>query len=71
MRPDGSEVHFLTDDIDVHHGSPTWSPDGRTLLFQHYPLNEPDAQPGIWILSVETGTAQEVITPGSIPTWLP
>ena len=71
MRPDGSEVHFLTDDIDVHHGSPTWSPDGRYLLFQRYPLNKPDAQPGIWILSVETGTAQEVITPGSMPTWLP
>jgi Tol biopolymer transport system component len=71
MRRDGSEIHFLTDDIDVHHGSPTWSPDGRTLLFQRYPLNEPDAQPGIWILSVETGTAQEVITPGHMPTWLP
>jgi Tol biopolymer transport system component len=71
MRPDGSEVQFLTDDIDVHHGSPTWSSDGRILLFQRYPLNEADAQPGIWILSVETGAAQEVITPGRMPTWLP
>jgi hypothetical protein len=32
---------------------------------------EPDAQPGIWILSVETGATQEVITPGHMPPWLP
>jgi TolB protein len=71
MRPDGSDIRFLTDDIDVHHGSPIWSPDGRSLLFQRYALNAPDAQPGIWILSVETGATQEVITPGHMPTWLP
>jgi len=71
MRPDGSELYFLTDDAKVHHGPPAWSPDGRYLLFQRYPLTEPDAQPGIWLLEVETGTMREVVTPGSLPAWLP
>jgi len=71
MRPDGSEVHFLTDDVKVHHGAPAWPPDGRYLLFQRYPLTEPDAQPGIWLLEVETGIRREVVTPDSRPVWLP
>jgi Tol biopolymer transport system component len=71
MRPDGSDVRFLTNDVEVHHGVPAWSPDGRYLLFQRYPLSEPDAQPGIWLLEIETGTLREVVTPGSRPAWLP
>ena len=71
IHPDGGELYFLTDDAQVHHGPPAWSPDGRYLLFQRYPLTEPYAQPGIWLLEVETGTMREVVTPGSLPAWLP
>jgi TolB protein len=71
MRLDGSEVRFLTENSAIHHGSPTWSPDGRYLLFQRYPLTKADAQPGVWVLEIETGTSYEVITPGSMPAWLP
>ncbi len=71
MRPYGSEVRFLTNDDQFHHGLQSWSPNGCCLLFQRYPLTDPDAQPGIWLLEIETGTFQEVVTPGSWPVWLP
>ena len=51
--------------------APAWSPDGRCLLFQRYPLEKPNPRPGIWLLNVETGELQEVVTPGQWPTWLP
>lgn len=71
MRADGSQAHYLTDEPNVHHGPPTWSPDGNRLVFQRYPLKEPGAEPGIWLLELETGALQELITPGRQPTWLP
>jgi Tol biopolymer transport system component len=71
MHADGSQAHYLTDEPDVHHGPPTWSPDGNMLVFQRYSLKEPGAQPGIWLLELETGALQELITPGRQPTWLP
>src|SRR5690606_33846671 len=36
MRPDGRDARPLTSDPAVTHGPPSWSPDGRTLLFQRY-----------------------------------
>jgi Tol biopolymer transport system component len=71
MRPDGSEAHYLTNDTNINHGPPQWSPDGRYLLYQRFPLKEPDAQPGVWLLDVESQRVREVITPGNRPMWLP
>ena len=53
------------------HQAPAWSPDGRCLLFQQYALEKPNPRPGIWLLDVETGELQEVVTPGLWPRWLP
>ena len=71
MRPDGSEAHYLTNNTEIHHGLPEWSPDSRYLLYQSYPLKELGAQPGIWLLDTQTERTQELITPGNRPTWLP
>lgn len=70
MRADGSEAQALTDAPEIHHGVPAWSPDGRYLLFQRYPVYEPGARPGIWLLEVATGTMIEVSTTGIRPAWL-
>jgi Tol biopolymer transport system component len=71
MRPDGSEAHYLTNDTDIHSGLPEWSPDSRYLLYQRYPLKELGAQPGVWLLDIQTGKTQELVKPGNRPTWLP
>jgi Tol biopolymer transport system component len=71
MRPDGSEAHYLTNDTNINHGLPQWSPDSRYLLYQRYSLKELGAQPSIWLLDIQTERAQELITSGNRPTWLP
>lgn len=71
MRPDGSDARYLTNEMDMNHSLPEWSPDGRYLLYQRYPLKEVGAQPGIWLLDLQTERAQELMTPGNRPTWLP
>jgi Tol biopolymer transport system component len=71
MRPDGREAHYLTNETDIHHGLPEWSPDSRYLLYQRYPLKELGAQPAVWLLDTQTGQSQELVAPGNRPTWLP
>lgn len=70
MRPDGSEAQALTEDFSVNHGPPFWSPDGRYLLFQRLSLDEPESEPGIWILDVESGETTNLVPAGMQPIWL-
>jgi TolB protein len=71
MRPDGSEARYLTNDTNINHGLPQWSPDSRYLLYHGFSLKELGAQPSIWLLDTQTERAQELITSGNRPTWLP
>jgi nickel/cobalt exporter len=71
IRPDGSQPRQLTDEPDIIHGTPVWSPDGRYLLFRRHYLKQSQAQPGLWLLNVETGEVQEIVTPGYDAVWLP
>ncbi len=69
-RPDGSEVRAVTEDLTVNHGPPYWSPDGRYLLSQRIALDDPESEPGIWIIDVNTGEATNLIPVGMQPAWL-
>ena len=71
MRPDGSERTPLTNDQESNFSRPLWSPDGTTLLFQRFRIPEPQAEPGIWLLDMDSGELQQVVTPGFHPQWLP
>jgi Tol biopolymer transport system component len=71
IRPDGSQPRQLTGDPDIIHGTPVWSPDGRYLLFRRHFLKQSQAQPGLWLLNVETGDVQEIVMPGYDAVWLP
>jgi Tol biopolymer transport system component len=71
IRPDGGQSRQLTDDLDVVHQAPLWSPDGRYILFQQYRLKTPGAQPEVWLLDIETEALREITTPGHWPAWLP
>jgi TolB protein len=70
MRSDGSEAHALTNDPANNYGPPSWSSDGRYLLFQRFAIDDPDGEPGIWLLDVETGQESELASAGMQPAWL-
>ena len=44
-----------------------WMPED----LRQYALRRPNPRPGIWLLDVETGELQDVVTPGQWTTWLP
>jgi Tol biopolymer transport system component len=71
MRSDGSELTALTSDPEIHNGLPSWSPDGRQVVIQRYAISEPGAEPGIWVMNVETGDLQQITPVGIQPQWLP
>ena len=70
VRPDGSEARPLTQDHEVIHGQPVWSPDGRFLLFDVKSDSYSGMDSGIYILDIETREAYIIATPGNRPAWL-
>jgi WD40-like Beta Propeller Repeat len=56
VRPDGSGLHRLTSTPGGESGS-GWSPDGRFFAFGR----DPDANPGIWIIPREGGSARHLL----------
>lgn len=71
MRPDGTDAAAITENSDIHYNNPAWSPDGAQIVMQGYFLTEPEADPGLWLVDVETGDLEEFISPGVQPVWLP
>jgi Tol biopolymer transport system component len=69
MHPDGSEARELTDEPEIHHGLPSWSADGRYILFQRFPVFESEAAAGIWLLDIESGEQVEIAAIGRLPVW--
>jgi TolB protein len=71
MRPDGSEARALTNDPNLFHGPPTWSPDGTTLLYQRFDLSDPAATPEVWHLRLADSLSTLIAPGGYLPAWLP
>jgi TolB protein len=71
MRPDGSETRALTNDPNLFHGPPTWSPDGTTLLYQRFDLTDPAATPEVWLLRLADSVPTRIAPNGYLPAWLP
>ncbi len=70
MRPDGSGERILTEGF--HNEGPTWSPNGRVLLFFREMPGE-DAGPQLFAVDVSGGNERRIATPqfGSDPSWSP
>ncbi len=70
MRPDGSAERILTESF--HNEGPTWSPNGRVLMFFR---DTPGATggPQLWQINLTGGNEQQVSTPAfaSDPAWSP
>jgi len=60
MRPDGTEVRKLTDSRWFN-GTPSWSPDGRSLVFSSDGGNYPAGQ-GIYIVASDGSTQPRQLT---------
>lgn len=71
MRPDGSQSSALTNDPESNFGMPSWSPDREQILVQRFIINQPNAEPGIWLVDVDDGQLHEVVEVGFQPSWLP
>lgn len=71
MRGDGSDARPLTVAPAFDHGPPTWSPDGRYLLYHKFPLRGPDVTISVWVMDVTTGQEWEIARPGQRPQWVP
>ena len=71
IHPDGTGGRALTDDSAINHGPPSWTGDGRYLIFQQIPQQDLESDPSIWRIEIETGEKQELISSGMLPTWLP
>jgi Tol biopolymer transport system component len=71
MSSDGSRAQALTDDLEYESASPSWSPDGRYVVFQRFSLQEPYAEPEVWVIDISSKRSRRVIEPGAWPVWLP
>ncbi len=71
MRPDGSDARALTNNADLHHGAPAWSPDGRQIVYQRFAMTISQAEPEIWLYDFQTGAQKRLAAPGFLPDWLP
>ena len=71
MRPDGSDPISLTEDADLHYNNPAWSPDGTQLAVQVFNQIEPELDQALWLVDVETGEMEALVSPGILPVWLP
>ena len=47
---------------------PAWSPDGRRIAFQRWPLNRPFT---VWVMSAEGKHIRRVTRAGAYPAWRP
>ncbi len=71
MRSDGSEAEPLTTQLNLNFGRPEWSPDGRFLAFQGFDIEQPNIDPAIFLLDLQTRELQKIIPAGIQPHWLP
>ena len=74
MRPDGSGERLLDEDFLVE--SPTWSPNGRVLMFFRQSKSAPDGKGGqsrLFSVDLTGHNLREIITPmgASDPAWSP
>lgn len=71
MRADGTDARPLTGDPAVDYSAPSWSPDGRYLIYHKLPLKGPDILRSVWAMDPATGEERQLAGDGLLPLWVP
>lgn len=71
LPPDADAAISRTADADIQHSLVTLSPDEQSLLMQQFQVNNPAAEPGIWLQDRTTWEMTPLAQPGIRPMWLP
>ena len=61
----------LTEEIDFHHTSFAWHPDGEQLVYTRYNQAKLSEPPEIWLINRTRGDKVRLIINGFAPTWIP
>ncbi len=67
---DGS-VTLLTTDPAYRESSPSFSPDGKVIVFARAGTQTPDVSAGIWTINADGTGLANLATDGSSPRWVP
>ena len=72
INADGSNPRNLTNSADVYDSAPTWSPDGRSIVFGSMRSREAGARTQIMKIDVATGEVTQLTTQGNnmVPLWV-
>ena len=61
----------LTDEIDYHHSSFAWHPDGDQLVYTRYNQAKLSEPPEIWLINSDGSDRVRLIINGFAPSWIP
>ncbi|HXG40776.1 MAG TPA: hypothetical protein VNJ28_07515, partial [Candidatus Limnocylindrales bacterium] len=61
----------LTSAENLADRAPSFSPDGRTIVFFRVPADAPTRSAGIWLVDPVTRDLRQLTTDGAYPRWLP
>ncbi len=70
MRADGNDTHMITDTPSVLHGTLSWSPDGKYILYDLYLLDSFPLQSRLEMIEIKTGEITNLEVFGYNPKWL-
>lgn len=71
MDLNSGETTAYTDEVDYHHTSFAWHPDGRRLAYVRYNQATLSEAPEIWLLDTASGESLRLIINGFAPGWIP
>jgi len=69
-QADGSAM-LLTDDSQFGEAGPSFSPDGKVIVFARVGAQTPDVSAGIWAINTDGTGLTSLSTDGAFPRWVP
>jgi Tol biopolymer transport system component len=71
IRPDGSGLKAVTDDLRYTTAAYQWSPNGKQVVFQRYAFGSSDNRPEVVVWEREKGEFRVLAMNAAQPQWLP